>query len=189
MKWYLASYPSYCYLTLRRIKFQQFFICALCHVYFNNPSWKCKIISGGKHVIYLNADGAGTEQPVEWGEFNVPACSPWRCWCGRTWLCLGATPHTPQDLPAPHSCAVSISPLFCSGAPASQGFSHIHQAESLVFCMLLPKKPECLFAVWSKNGSLGLNILCYSQESRIHLLWESSFKSHGISTSLHCCLS
>lgn len=112
MKWYLASYPSYCYLTLRRIKFQQFFICALCHVYFKNPSGKWRIISGGKHVIYLNADGAGTEQPIEWGEFNVPACSPWRCWCGRTG-CVSVPLRT-----LPRTCDHHV-PAPCPSHPSS----------------------------------------------------------------------
>lgn len=105
MKWYLASYPSYCYLTLRRIKFQQFFICALCHVYFKNPSWKCKIISGGKHVIYLNADGAGTEQPVSEGSLTsqlVPRGDAGVAGHGCASVPLRTLPRTCQHhIPAP----------------------------------------------------------------------------------------
>lgn len=146
MKWYLASYPSHCYLTLSKTKFQQFFLYALCRGYLKNPSGKYKIISGEKCVIFLHEDSAGAESAIQWEEFNVAVCSVWWCWCGWTGAHFGSNSsgtchgHIPcARTPCLH--CVCLIPLLLQRYSKGR-FSHVHHVSSLVLCTVLPQKSE-----------------------------------------------
>lgn len=177
MKWYLASYPSYCYLTLSRTKFQQFFLYALCHGYFKNPSGKYKIISGEKCVISLHEDSAGVESAMQWEEFNIPVCSLWRCWCGWTVSCLGSnspgTCHGHIPCARTPCCTIPDSFLFCYNTIASEGFHMFIKEPGALHTPPPEVRGLCLQFGSKRKGGLGLGMHRYSQESRIHLFWKS----------------
>lgn len=128
MKWYLASYPPYCYLTLSRTKFQQFFLCALCCRYFKNPSGKRKIISGRKRVIYLNEDSAGAEQSIQWGQLMSRFVLYGGAGVAGQAHASVPLSKLPGRLPQPCPLHTDTPPApclphhFCYSAPSSQGF-------------------------------------------------------------------
>lgn len=124
MKWYLASYPSHCYLPLSRTKFQQFFLYASCRGYFKNTSGKYESISGEKCVISLHEDSAETELGIKWEEFNISVCPLWQCWFGWTDKCLGSkSPGTCHGHRQGHpACTMPVSFLFCYSTTMREGF-------------------------------------------------------------------
>lgn len=153
MKWYLASYPSHCYLPLSRTKFQQFFLYTLCCGYFKNSSGKYKIISGEKCVISLHEDSAETELGMQWEEFHIPVCSLWWCWCGWT----DALVQTPQGLAMATfpvqghrhpACTLPVSFLFCYSATTREGFHMFIKYWAWCSAHSSPRSQRALFIIW-----------------------------------------
>ena len=104
--------------------------------------------------------------------------------------------RVPGDLPRLCSLRTETPPVPCLSRPSSatalqrlKAFTHPSSREPGILHAPPQEVRGLVYTLTAKNSSLGLNMHCNSQESRIHLFWESSFKSFDISKRLHCCSS